>query len=202
LDEGVEFVDGDSGAVMASLIYASNMSLDGCTEDERGAVDWAPPDEDVFAFITELMRSAGTYLYGRRMYETMAAWDTRELAELPDAERDFAEIWRAADKIVYSRTLREVATARTRLEPAFDAAAVARMKAEATRDLTVGGPELAGQALDAGLVDEVQLFVMPIVVGGGRPALTAAAPLQLERQDVQRFGNGTIYLRYAVTRSQ
>jgi dihydrofolate reductase len=187
---------------MAKLIYSAIASLDGFIADESGGFAWAAPSPEVHAFLNELERPVGTYLYGRRMYETMAAWDTRELAELPDAERDFAEIWRTADKIVYSRTLREVATARTRLEPAFDAAAVARMKAEASRDLTVGGPELAGQALDAGLVDEVQLFVMPIVVGGGRPALTAAAPLQLERQDVQRFGNGTIYLRYAVTRSQ
>src|SRR5207237_1291017 len=142
------------GRGMAKLIYASNMSLDGCTEDERGAVDWAPPDDDVFAFITKLMRSAGTYLYGRRMYETMAVWETdATLATQSDPMADFARVWQAADKVVHSTTLSAVSTARTRLERHFDAGAVHDLKAAATEDLIVGGPNLAAQALAAGLVD-------------------------------------------------
>ncbi|MFE6429562.1 MULTISPECIES: dihydrofolate reductase family protein [Streptomyces] len=184
---------------MAQLIYASNMSLDGCTEDERGAFDWAPPDDEVFAFITDLMRSAGTYLYGRRMYETLAVWQTDpSLAARSDLMADYAGAWQAADKVVYSSTLAEPSTARTRLERRFDPGAVHDLKATAGGDLLVGGPNLAAQALAAGLVDEVALFVWPIVLGGRNPALPTDARIDLELVDEHRFGNGVVHLRYRV----
>ncbi|MDI3101034.1 MULTISPECIES: dihydrofolate reductase family protein [Streptomyces] len=184
---------------MAQLIYASNMSLDGCTEDERGAFDWAPPDDEVFAFITDLMRSAGTYLYGRRMYETLAVWETDpSLAARSDLMADYAGAWQAADKVVYSSTLAEPSTARTRLERRFDPGAVHDLKATAGGDLLVGGPNLAAQALAAGLVDEVALFVWPIVLGGRNPALPTDARIDLELVDEHRFGNGVVHLRYRV----
>ncbi len=182
---------------MAKLIYASNMSLDGCTEDERGAFDWAPPDDDVFAFITELMRSAGTYLYGRRMYETMAVWETDStLATHSDLMADYAKVWQAADKVVYSSTLATPSTANTRLERHFDPSAVHDLKATAFRDLLVGGPNLAAQALAAGLVDELQLFVWPVVLGGRKPALPTDTRSDLELLDEHRFSNGVVQLRY------
>jgi dihydrofolate reductase len=182
---------------MSKLIYASNMSLDGWTEDARGAVDWAPPDDEVFAFITDLMRSAGTYLYGRRMYETMAVWETEPaLAEQSDLTRDFANAWQAADKVVYSTTLAGVATANTRLERTFDPGAVHDLKSAASSDLLVGGPNLAAQAFKAGLVDECQLFVWPVVLGGGKPALTTDTRAELELLDERRVGNGVVHLRY------
>ncbi|MFF9270077.1 dihydrofolate reductase family protein [Streptomyces rochei] len=184
---------------MAQLIYASNMSLDGCTEDERGAFDWAPPDDEVFAFITDLMRSAGTYLYGRRMYETLAVWETDpSLAARSDLMADYAGAWQAADKVVYSSTLAESSTARTRLERRFDPGAVHDLKATAGGDLLVGGPNLAAQALAAGLVDEIALFVWPIVLGGRNPALPTDARIDLELIDEHRFGNGVVHLRYRV----
>ncbi|MFE6531231.1 dihydrofolate reductase family protein [Streptomyces rochei] len=184
---------------MAQLIYASNMSLDGCTEDERGAFDWAPPDDEVFAFITDLMRSAGTYLYGRRMYETLAVWETDpSLAARSDLMADYAGAWQAADKVVYSSTLAEPSTARTRLERRFDPRAVHDLKATAGGDLLVGGPNLAAQALAAGLVDEIALFVWPIVLGGRNPALPTDARIDLELVDEHRFGNGVVHLRYRV----
>ncbi|MFE1138830.1 dihydrofolate reductase family protein [Streptomyces rochei] len=184
---------------MAQLIYASNMSLDGCTEDERGAFDWAPPDDEVFAFITGLMRSAGTYLYGRRMYETLAVWETDpSLAARSDLMADYAGAWQAADKVVYSSTLAEPSTARTRLERRFDPGAVQDLKATAGGDLLVGGPNLAAQALAAGLVDEIALFVWPIVLGGRNPALPTDARIDLELVDEHRFGNGVVHLRYRV----
>ncbi|GGY79270.1 deaminase [Streptomyces geysiriensis] len=184
---------------MAQLIYASNMSLDGCTEDERGAFDWAPPDDEVFAFITGLMRSAGTYLYGRRMYETLAVWETDpSLAARSDLMADYAGAWQAADKVVYSSTLAEPSTARTRLERRFDPGAVHDLKATAGGDLLVGGPNLAAQALAAGLVDEIALFVWPIVLGGRNPALPTDARIDLELVDEHRFGNGVVHLRYRV----
>ncbi|MFC8817747.1 dihydrofolate reductase family protein [Streptomyces rochei] len=184
---------------MAQLIYASNMSLDGCTEDERGAFDWAPPDDEVFAFITGLMRSAGTYLYGRRMYETLAVWETDpSLAARSDLMADYAGAWQAADKVVYSSTLAEPSTARTRLERRFDPRAVHDLKATAGGDLLVGGPNLAAQALAAGLVDEIALFVWPIVLGGRNPALPTDARIDLELVDEHRFGNGVVHLRYRV----
>jgi dihydrofolate reductase len=182
---------------MAQLIYASNMSLDGCTEDERGAFDWAPPDDEVFAFITDLMRSAGTYLYGRRMYETLAVWETDpSLAARSDLMADYAGAWQAADKVVYSSTLAEPSTARTRLERRFDPGAVQDLKASAGGDLLVGGPNLAAQALAAGLVDEIALFVWPIVLGGRNPALPTDARIDLELVDEHRFGSGVVHLRY------
>jgi len=184
---------------MAKLIYASNMSLDGCTEDGRGGVDWAPPDDDVFAFITELMRSAGTYLYGRRMYETMAVWETEPtLATRSNLTADYASVWRAADKVVYSSTLAAPATANTRLERRFDARAVSDLKAAADRDLLVGGPHLAAQALTTGLVDEVVLLVWPVILGGQKPALATGTRADLQLVDEHRFGNGVVQLRYHV----
>lgn len=184
---------------MARLIYASNMSLDGCTEDARGAFDWAPPDDEVFACITELMRSAGTYLYGRRMYDTMAVWETDPtLATQSGLTADYASAWQAADKVVYSSTLAETPTANTRLERSFDPSAVHDLKAAADRDLIVGGPTLAAQALVAGLVDELRLFVWPVVLGGRNPALPADTRVDLELLDEHRFGNGVLQLRYRV----
>jgi dihydrofolate reductase len=184
---------------MASLIYASNMSLDGCTEDERGGFDWAPPDDDVFAFITELMRSAGTYLYGRRMYETMAVWETDPtLATHSEPRAEFAKVWQAPDKVVYSSTLAAPYTANTRLERHFDPSAVHDLKAAASTDLLVGGPNLAAQALRAGLVDELRLIVWPVVLGGRNPALPTDTRADLDLLDEHRFGNGVVQLRYRV----
>ena len=184
---------------MANLIYGSNMSLDGCTEDERGAFDWAPPDDDVFVFITELMRSAGTYLYGRRMYETLAVWETDPaLGAHSELTAAYASAWQAADKVVYSSTLAAPLTANTRIERHFDADAVLDLKAAATSDLLVGGPNLAAQALAAGLVDEVVLFVWPVILGGRNPALPTDLPVDLELLDEHRFSNGVVHLRYRV----
>ena len=184
---------------MARLVYASNMSLDGWTEDERGALDWAPPDDDVFVSITELMRSAGTYLYGRRMYETMAVWETdATLAAQSELTADFAGAWQAADKVVYSSTLAAPTTANTRLERHFDPGAVREMTTAARTDLLVGGPNLAAQALAAGLVDELVLFVWPVVLGGRKPALSTGARADLELIDEHRFGSGAVHLRYRV----
>ena len=182
---------------MAKLIYASNMSLDGWTEDAHGALDWAPPDDDVFASITEVMRSAGTYLYGRRMYETMAVWETDPaLAAQSDLRSEFANVWQAADKVVYSTTLAAAPTAKTRLERHFDPGVVHDLKATARSDLLVGGPTLAAQALVAGLVDELQLFVWPVVLGGRKPALSTDTRVDLELLDERRIGNGVVRLRY------
>ncbi len=184
---------------MAKLIYASNMSLDGFTEDEHGGFDWAPPDDEVFVFITGLMGSAGTYLYGRRMYETLAVWETdAALATRSDLAADYARAWQAADKIVFSSTLAAPITARTRLERHFDVGAVRELKATAGDDLLVGGPNLARQALDAGLVDELALFVWPVVLGGRNPALPTDARVDLELLDEHRFGGGAVHLRYRV----
>ena len=185
---------------MAKLIYASNMSVDGCTEDEGGAFDWAPPDDEVFASITELMGSAGTYLYGRRMYETMAVWETDStLAARSDLTANYATVWQAADKVVYSSTLNAPSTANTRLERHFDPSAVRDMKAAATRDLLVGGPNLAAQALAAGLVDELALFVWPVVLGGRTPALPADTRVDLKLIDEHRFSSGVVHLRYGLS---
>ena len=185
---------------MAKLIYASNMSVDGCTEDEGGAFDWAPPDDEVFASITELMGSAGTYLYGRRMYETMAVWETDStLAARSDLTANYATVWQAADKVVYSSTLNAPSTAKTRLERHFDPSAVRAMKAAARRDLLVGGPNLAAQALGAGLVDELALFVWPVVLGGRTPALPPDVRVDLKLIDERRFSSGAVCLRYRVS---
>jgi dihydrofolate reductase len=184
---------------MARLIYASNTSLDGFTEDEHGAFDWAPPDNDVFMFISDLMRSAGTYLYGRRMYETMAVWETDSaLAAQSDLMADYANAWQAADKVVYSSTLAVTSTANTRLERHFERRAVQDIKSAAGRDLIVGGPNLAAQALAAGLVDEIRLFVWPVLLGGRTPALPTTTHADLELLDEHRFSNGVVHLRYGV----
>jgi dihydrofolate reductase len=184
---------------VAKLIYISNVSLDGYTEDEDGSFDWGAPDDEVFAFITDLIRPTGTHLYGRRMYETMAVWETDPaLSAESQLMADFANVWRAAEKVVYSTTLDGVPTARTRLERDFDPAAVRTMKAAAAGDLTVGGPHLAAQALQAGLVDECHLFVHPLIVGGGKRALPSHFRAELELLDVRRLGSGVAYLRHRV----
>jgi dihydrofolate reductase len=181
---------------VATLIYSAIASLDGYVEDEAGNFDWAEPDEEVHRFVNELERPVGTYLYGRRMYEVMAFWETAASADQPPYTRDYAEIWRAADKIVYSTTLDAVTSARTRIERDFDAAAVRKLKAAAGRDLSVGGPELAAQAVAADLVDRYQLFVAPVAVGGGKRWLPDHVRLDLELLDERRFESGFVYLRY------
>jgi len=185
---------------MATLIYVTNVSLDGCIEDAYGALDWAPPDDDVFAATTTLLRSVGTFLYGRRLYEAMAVWETNAaIAEQSDLTADFARAWRAAGKVVYSTTLTAVPTASTRLEHHFDPDAVRALKAETTSDLTIGGANLAAQAFEAGLVDECRLFVWPMILGGGKPAFPAGVRADLELLDEHRFGNGVLHLRYRVS---
>ena len=181
---------------MAKLIYLTIASLDGYVADEDGNFDWGEPDEEVHTFINDLARPVGTHLYGRRMYEVLVAWENLSLADQPPYIRDFAEIWRAADKIVYSKTLETVPSARTRLERDFDPEAIKQLKASADRDLAVAGPELAGQAIKAGLVDELQLVVAPIMVGGGTEALPSGVRQELDLLDERRFGNGMAFLRY------
>jgi dihydrofolate reductase len=185
---------------MAALIYLTNVSLDGYIEDAHGTLDWAPPDDDVFAASTAALRSVGTLLYGRRLYEAMAVWETDPaLAERSDLTADFARAWRAADKVVWSTTLTAASTASTRLEHHFDPDAVRALKVGATKDLTIGGANLAAQAFEAGLVDECQLFVWPMLLGGGKPALPAGVRTDLELLDEHRFGNGVPQLRYRVS---
>ena len=182
---------------MAKLIYSAITSLDGYIEDEDGNIDWGAPDEEVAAFVNDLERPIGTSLYGRRMYETMVYWETfPTTADQPPVERDWAEIWQAADKIVYSTTLESVSSARTRIERDFDPEVVRQMKTQAGRDLSMGGSGLAAQAFQAGLVDELHLLVSPIVVGGGKPALPKHVRLSLELVDERRFGNGVVHLHY------
>jgi dihydrofolate reductase len=181
---------------MAKLIYLALASLDGYVADEDGRFDWAEPDEDVHSFVNDLARPAGTYLYGRRMYEVLVAWETMDTADQPPFIQDFANIWRASDKVVYSRTLERVSSARTRIEREFDPEAIRQMKAIASRDLMVGGPALAAHAFKAGLVDECHLFVAPIVVGGGKQSLPSNVRLELELLDERRFGNGMVHLHY------
>jgi dihydrofolate reductase len=184
---------------MAKLVYASNTSLDGWTEDADGRFDWAPPDDEVFGSTVELMASAGTYLYGRRMYQTMAVWETDpSLAERSASAAAFADSWRAAEKVVHSSTLDGVSTARTRVARRFDPDAVRAAKDAAARDLLIGGPNLAAQALAAGLVDEIRLYVWPIVLGGRSPALPPGGRLDLELLDLRRFTSGVVHLRYRV----
>jgi dihydrofolate reductase len=183
---------------VARLIYSAIASLDGYVEDADGGFDWAAPDDEVHAFVNELERPVGTYLYGRRMYETMVYWeDPPVMAEQPPTVREFAQIWQAADKIVYSRTLQAVGSARARVQREFDADVVRELKASAAGDLTVGGAELAAQAIAAGLVDAYQLFFVPVLVGGGKRALPAdRLRLSLELLEERRFRNGTVYLHY------
>ena len=182
---------------MAKLIYSAITSLDGYVADETGNFDWAAPDEEVHAFINDLERPVGTYLYGRRMYEVMAYWESPPTdSDQEPITRDFAEIWRAADKVVYSKTLEQVSSARTRIERDFDPEAVRQMKATAGRDIGVGGADLAAQAIKAGLVDELHLFITPVVVGGGMHALPDNVRLELELLDERRFGSGVVHLHY------
>jgi dihydrofolate reductase len=182
---------------MARLIYSGIMSLDGYIADEDGNFDWSVPDEEVHTFINDLERPVGTYLYGRRRYEVMAGWETAHtLADQPPVMQDFAQIWQGVDKIVYSKTLETVSTARTRIERDFEPEVVRQMKAAAGRDITVAGPELAAQAIKAGLVDDYHLFVTPIIVGGGKQFLPNNVRLELELLDEHRFGNDVVHLRY------
>jgi dihydrofolate reductase len=181
---------------VAKLIYSAITSLDGCIADQDGNFDWAMPDEDAHAFVNDLERPVGTYLYGRRMYELMVYWETAHTGADHPVEQDFAEIWQAAEKVVYSTTLETVSSARTRIERAFEPDAIRRMKASAERDISVSGPDLAAQAFRAGLVDECHLFVAPIVVGGGKPALPKDVRVKLELLDERRFRGGMVYLHY------
>jgi dihydrofolate reductase len=182
---------------MARLIYSVLASLDGYVADEQGNFDWAAPDEEVHRFVNDLERGVGTHLYGRRMYEVMAYWENPP-ADEPPVIQDYAEIWQAADKIVFSRSLEAVSTERTRLERDFDPDAIRELKASADRDISVGGAGLAGQALEAGLVDELQLFVSPVIVGAGNHFLPGGLFVKLELQDEHRFANGTVFLRYGL----
>jgi dihydrofolate reductase len=182
---------------MARLIYSAIASLDGFVADADGTFGWAAPDEEVHAFINDLERPIGTYLYGRRMYETMVVWERPpQVAEQPPHIRDYAEIWQSANKVVYSTTLASVSSARTRIERSFDPDAVGQLKATAARDVTIGGPELAAEAIEARLVDELQMFLVPVVVGAGKNALPADVRLSLELLNERRFRNGTVYLQY------
>jgi dihydrofolate reductase len=179
------------------LIYVANVSLDCYIEDAHGSLEWTEPTDEVFTFITDLVRPAGTYLYGRRMYETMAVWETQPaLAAESELRADFASLWHAADKIVYSTTLGAASTANTRLERRFDPDAVRDMKTSAASDFTVGGPNLAAHAFDAGLVDECHLFVCPVLIGEGKRAFPRDVRGQLELQEEHRFSSGVVYLRY------
>ena len=184
---------------MAKLIYSAITSLDGYIADEAGNFDWAAPDDELHAFVNDLERRVGTYLYGRRMYEVMRFWETAPSGadEFP-VVKDYAEIWRAADKIVYSTTLATASSARTRIERDFDPGAIRQMKARAGRDISVGGPDLAAQAIRAGLVDEFHLFLVPIVVGGGKPSLPSNVRVKLDLLDERRFGSGVVHLHYRV----
>jgi dihydrofolate reductase len=182
---------------MAHLIYSAISSLDGYIEDVSGNFAWAEPDDEVFRFINDLERPAGTHLYGRRMYETMTVWETDpSLAAASPLMRDFAEIWQAADKTVYSKTLQAVSTRRTRLERDFDPEAIRRLKAAVDADILIGGPELAAQAFRSGLIDECQLFLTPIIVGGGKPSLPDNVRVELELLEERRFRSGVVFLRY------
>jgi dihydrofolate reductase len=185
---------------MAKLIYSVIESLDGYIADEDGKFDWAEPDGEVHAFVNELERPVGTYLYGRRMYAVMSAWETIDVADEPPFIQDFAAIWRTAVKIVYSRTLERVSSARTRIERDFDPEAVQQLKASAEADITIGGPDLAAEAIKAGLVDELHLFVAPVVVGGGTQSLPDGVRLNLGLLDERRFGNDMVFLRYRTER--
>jgi len=186
---------------MAKLIYIANVSLDGYIEDARGNFDWTAPSDEFFVFITDLVRSAGTYLYGRRLYETMSVWETDPaLAAQSELMSDFANVWQRANKIVYSTTLNDVSTARTRVERSFDPDAIRELKSSATNALTIGGATIAAYAFAAGLLDECHLFIYPIIIGGGKPALPRDVHADLELLDERRFGSGVVYVRYRVVR--
>ena len=184
---------------VTKLIYSAIASLDGYVADENGNFDWAAPDEEVHAFVNDLERKVGTYLYGRRMYEVMRYWETTQaVADRHPVEVDYARIWRSAHKVVYSKTLETVSSAKTRIERDFDPEAVRRLKAAAGSDMSIGGPDLAAQALKAGLVDECHLFVAPIVVGGGKRSLPANVRLELQLLDERRFEGGVVHLHYRI----
>ena len=184
---------------MAKLIYSAIASLDGYVEDQEGKFDWAAPDDEVHAFINNLERPIGTHLFGRRMYETMVFWETATGADEPPVFRDYAEIWRAAEKIVYSRTLQTPSSARTRIEREFDLTAIQDLKDTSDADIAIGGPELAGQAIAARLVDECHLFLNPILVGGGKRAMPNQVHAPLQLLDERRFGNGVVHLHYRMS---
>jgi dihydrofolate reductase len=181
---------------MASLTYVAIASLDGYVEDVQGKFDWVAPDEEVHGFVNDLERPVGTYLYGRRMYETMVYWETGD--DRPLVFQDYAEIWRAAEKVVYSRTLQTASSEKTRIEREFDAAAIMRLKESSRSDIAIGGANLAGQAIAEGLVDECHLFLGPVLVGGGKRALPAGVHAELELLDERRFRSGVVYLRYRI----
>jgi dihydrofolate reductase len=184
---------------MGKLVYTAIASLDGYVADESGKWEWSIPDDEVHAFVNDAGRGVGTYLMGRRMYEVLVAWeDFESFEDQRPVMRDFADVWRNADKVVYSRTLEKPSSARTRIERAFDPDAVSELKAAADRDLEVGGPELAAQAIAAGLVDEIRLYLSPVIVGGGKPALPAGLGVDLDLLDERRFANGVVHLHYAV----
>jgi dihydrofolate reductase len=185
---------------MANLVYSAITSLDGYVNDAGGDFDWAAPDQQVHAFVNELERSVGTYLYGRGMYAVMVAWEDMDLTGQSGVVRDYAELWRAADKVVYSATLGEVSSTRTRLERSWDPEAVRRMRADAGKPLSVGGPTLAAQAFRDGLIDEVHLFLNPVIIGGGTRALPDDVRLNLDLLDEHRFDSGVVHLHYAVRR--
>jgi len=184
---------------MAKLIYVANVSLDGYIEDASGRFEWTAPIDEVFTFITDIVRPVGTYLYGRRMYETMAVWEADPtLTTQSELMADFANVWQAADKVVYSTTLPVVSTSNTRLERRFDPDSIREMKDSATSNLTVGGSTLAAHAFNAGLVDECQLFIYPVLVGEGKPAFPSAARFHLDLLEEHRFGDGVVNLRYRI----
>jgi dihydrofolate reductase len=186
---------------MANLIFVANMSLDGFTEDKDGKFDWTEPRGELFSFVTNIVRATRTHLYGRRMYETMMVWETEpKLAAESPSKGDFAEIWQAADKIVYSRTLKTVSTRKTQLEQTFDPEAIRQLKAASEHDILIGGPDLAAHAFRAGLIDECHLFLIPILVGGGKSALPDNVRLELELLDERRFDSGVVFLRYRIRR--
>jgi dihydrofolate reductase len=188
---------------MSKLIYSAIASLDGYIEDATGNFDWAAPDDEVHAFVNDLERPVRTYLYGRRMYETMVYWDTVGTGpEQPAVTRDFAEIWRAAEKVVYSRTIKAASSAKTRIEREFDAEAIRRLKESPGGDINVGGAELAGQALTLGLVDELHLLLGPVVLGGGKRALPDGLHARLELVDEHRFTGGVVHLGYEIMRAR
>ena len=184
---------------MGKLVYAAISSLDGYVADAYGKFDWSAPDEEVHAFVNDLERPVGTHLLGRRMYDVLVAWETMDVAGQPRVIQDYAEIWRAADKVVYSKTLESASSTRTQIEREFEPEAVRRLKAEANQGLSVGGPHLAAQAIRAGLVDECHFFLSPVAVGGGTRALPDGVRLDLELLDERRFRNGVVYVRYAIS---
>src|SRR5574339_1100344 len=188
---------------MARLMYTTNMSLDGYIEDMDGKFDWTDPSDEVFQFITNLIRADGTHLYGRRTYESMLVWETDpNLAGQSPLLRDFAQVWQAADKIVYSRTLEAASTRKTQIERNFDPEAIRRLKESVEQDIHIGGAELAAQAFRAGLIDECHLFIKPIIVGGGKAALPEDVRLELELLEERRFGNGELYVRYGIRQAR